>query len=404
MTQPPRLNPQSGGEAPAGLSHLGRIIAVASGKGGVGKSTVSTNLALALAAQGLRVGLVDADLYGPSIPGMLGVPTDSPPAMTPERKVVPALAHGIKVISMGMLTGDDKPAILRGPMVTKYLRMFITDVDWGQLDVLLLDLPPGTGDIQLTLAQAFPLSGAVVVSTPQDVSLKIARRGLRMLEQVKVPILGIVENMSGFTCPSCGEVTHIFHHGGAERIAVELRVPFLGAVPLDPAVVDCGDAGKPLVAAYPDSPAAAAYRSIASKVAKATGGAPGLATPFDWDWTSGAGAPAGTPEAARADGNPELPLALERSGNRLVITWQDGQRQEIHPRDLRLSCRCAACVDEMSGKPLLDPASVPLDVLPRRVWSLGNYALGLAFSDGHQSGIFTFGHLRGMQAAESEDV
>ncbi len=163
-----------------GMARLGQIIAVASGKGGVGKSTVSTNLALALAAMGARVGLVDADLYGPSVPGMLGIETGKPPSMSPLRKVIPAQAHGIKVISMGMLTGDDKPAVLRGPMVAKYLQMFMLEVEWGTLDFLVLDLPPDTGDTQLTLAQSFPLTGAVVVTTPQDVSLKIARRGIRM--------------------------------------------------------------------------------------------------------------------------------------------------------------------------------------------------------------------------------
>jgi len=187
-----------------------RMIAISSGKGGTGKSTVTANVAVAMADAGWAVGVVDADIYGPSIPRMLGIATGRP-AMTPDEKVVPAEAQGVKVISMAMLTDDDKPAILRGPMVTKYLQMFVRQVDWGALDILLLDLPPGTGDIQLTLAQAFPLSGAVVVSTPQDVSLKIARRGLRMMEQVSVPILGVIENMSGFTCPSCGTVTHIFH-------------------------------------------------------------------------------------------------------------------------------------------------------------------------------------------------
>lgn len=234
-----------------------RMIAVSSGKGGVGKSTVTANIAVAMTEAGLRVGIVDADIYGPSIPGILGVPAGKP-AMTPGGMIEPAMAHGIRVISMGMLTDDDSPAILRGPMVTKYLQSFVRQVDWGDTQVLLLDLPPGTGDIQLTLAQAFPLAGAVVVSTPQDVSLKIARRGLRMMEQVKVPILGVIENMSGFTCPSCGTLTHIFHQGGGEAIAQELGVPFLGKVPLDPAVVDCGDDGVPLLKAAPDGPAAAA--------------------------------------------------------------------------------------------------------------------------------------------------
>ena len=401
---PPTLAQETSGGS-ENLPGIGRILAVASGKGGVGKSTVTTNLALALAGQGLSVGIVDADLYGPSIPGMLGVPTNEPPRIGPDDKVIPAEAHGVKVISMGMLTGDDKPAILRGPMVAKYLRMFITEVAWGGVDVLLLDLPPGTGDVQLTLAQAFPLSGAVIVTTPQDVSLKIARRGLRMMEQVKVPILGIVENMSGFTCPSCGTVTHIFHQGGGERIAGDLGVPFLGAVPLDPSVVDCGDAGKPLVVAQPEAPAAEAYRAIAAGIAGGAAGDAGLELPFDWNWAENTGAPAGHPEAARPDGTAEVPLAITRPDARtLAITWADGAETRHDVRDLRLACRCAQCVDEMSGRALLDPASVPLDVAPTRVWSLGNYAIGIAFSDGHQSGIYPFTTLRRLEAAEAEDV
>lgn len=379
------------------LAHLGRIIAIASGKGGVGKSTVTANLAVTLAQRGLRVGLVDADLYGPSIPGMLGIPLGAPPTTSPSGKIIPAEAHGVKVISMGMLTGDDNPAVLRGPMVTKYLRMFVTQVEWGELDVLLLDLPPGTGDTQLTLAQSFPLTGAVVVSTPQDVSLKIARRGLRMLEQVNVPILGIIENMSGFTCPSCGDVTHIFHQGGGARIASSLDVPYLGAIPLDPAIVDGGDSGVPLMAAASDSPAAQTYAEIADRLIGDMASAAGL-PPFDWDVATGEGrpAPAGNEVAGR-------PLALDHDVTGLTIRWADGV-QKIDPRDLRLACRCAACRDEMTGKPLLEPDKVPLDVVPTRIWSVGNYALGIAFSDGHQSGIYTFPVLRGIESAEAEDV
>ena len=388
-----------------GMAHLGQIIAVASGKGGVGKSTVSTNLALALAAQGAAVGLVDTDLYGPSVPGMLGIKTGKGPSMSPAGKVIPAQAHGIKVISMGMLTDDDKPAVLRGPMVSKYLRMFILDVEWGTLDYLILDLPPGTGDTQLTLAQSFPLTGAVIVSTPQDVSLKIARRGIRMMEQVKVPILGIVENMSGFTCPSCGEVTHIFHQGGGEKMAASLGVPFLGAVPLDPSIVDCGDEGRPMVIAHPDTPAAQSYRDIAAILSGRARAKAGMPTPFDWHWSEDASIPKPAPEAGHAGGAAEIPVALDRrDGRTLVVHWQDGHDQQIDVRDLRLSCRCAACIDEMSGRAVLDPARVPLNITPSRIWSLGNYAIGVSFSDGHQSGIYTFGHLRGMKAAEVEDV
>jgi ATP-binding protein involved in chromosome partitioning len=379
-----------------------KLIAISSGKGGVGKSTVTANIAVAMAAMGLRVGVVDADIYGPSIPGMLGIAGNRPPAMSPAKKIIPAEAFGVKVMSMGMLSDDDSPAILRGPMVTKYLQMFVSQVEWGELDVLLLDLPPGTGDIQLTLAQAFPLTGAVVVSTPQDVSLKIARRGLRMMEQVKVPILGVVENMSGFACGSCGTVTHIFSEGGGEAIAAELGVPFLGAVPIEAAVVDSGDAGVPLVASHPESAAAQAYMRIAATLAGGAGAHAGLKLPFDWDVAGGAGKPADAP--AVADGSAVVVTGLDHDETGLTIRWQDGHEQLIAARELRLNCRCAACRDEISGAPLLDPSSVPLSVTPTRIWSLGNYALGIAFSDGHSSGIYTFAALRGLQSAGVEDV
>ncbi|WP_276321533.1 P-loop NTPase [Palleronia sediminis] len=377
------------------------MIAISSGKGGVGKSTVTANIAVAMADAGLSVGVVDADIYGPSIPRMLGVSTDKP-AMSPDGKVIPAQAHGVKVISMAMLTDDDKPAILRGPMVTKYLQMFVRQVDWGQLDVMLLDLPPGTGDIQLTLAQAFPLTGAVVVSTPQDVSLKIARRGLRMMEQVNVPILGVIENMSGFTCPDCGSVTHIFHQGGGAAIADEIGVAFLGAVPLDPTVVDCGDDGRPLVRAAPSSPAAQAYRDIARALAAGKDHMAGIATPFAWTLADGAGKPA--PAAPLTDGPRDRLVAIDHDDGALVLDWADGSRQRLADRDLRLACTCAKCRDEMTGKRLLDPANVPLDLSLLRVWSVGNYALGMTFSDGHESGIYPFGALREMAGTELEDV
>lgn len=384
--------------APAGPR---RMIAVSSGKGGVGKSTVTVNLAVAMARAGLRVGIVDADVYGPSIPGMLGISGNAPPTMGPDRRVMPSEAHGVRIISMAMLTDDDQPSILRGPMVTKYLRMFVGQVAWGELDILLLDLPPGTGDIQLTLAQSFPLTGAVVVSTPQDVSLKIARRGLRMMEQVHVPILGVIENMSGFTCPTCGEVSHIFHQGGGAAIATELGVPFLGKVPLDPAIVDSGDDGVPLVVAHPDSPAAQAYCRIAAALSAGQSAAGGVALPFDWNVATGAGKPAPVP----ATGGPQdLPCAFDLGAAGLEILWADGETRGIPARDLRIACPCAACRDEVTGARLLDPEAVPLTVAPTRIWSVGNYAIGIAFSDGHGSGIYTYQAVRRMQGAETEDV
>src|SRR5664279_5668656 len=251
--------------APEKLPGIKHIIAVGSGKGGVGKSTVSVNLALALQQTGARVGLVDADVLGPSIPVMLGLPAGRP-EMYPNGKLMPAERYGLKVVSMGMLTGDDSPAILRGPMVSKYLRMFIDDVQWGQLDYLILDLAPGTGDTQLTLAQSFPLSGAVIVTTPQEVSLKIARRGLRMFETVHVPILGIIENMSIFICPHCNKGTNVFGQGGGERMSSQLGVAFLGEIPLDAEIVTSGDEGRPIVLERPNSFAAQAFLRLAAAV------------------------------------------------------------------------------------------------------------------------------------------
>lgn len=255
------------GRAPAGNVLVGvkNTIAVASGKGGVGKSTVAANLALALAQSGARTGLMDCDIYGPSAPTMFGISRQ--PQISPEKKVLPIEAHGIKLMSMGFLATADSPVIWRGPMVHGILQQFLTVVEWGELDYLVLDLPPGTGDAQLTLTQSAPLSGAVIVTTPQDVSLIDARKGLKMFEQVRVPVLGVIENMSGFACPHCGKETDIFKRGGGARTAQELSVPFLGAVPIDAEVVISGDGGVPIVAKNPDSVAAKAFLGIAKAVA-----------------------------------------------------------------------------------------------------------------------------------------
>jgi ATP-binding protein involved in chromosome partitioning len=245
----------------AGIQH---IIAVASGKGGVGKSTTAVNLALALSGLGLKVGLLDADIYGPSIPRLLAI--TGKPETTPEKKLNPMQKFGLKVMSMGFVVAEDTPMIWRGPMVMSAITQLLREVDWGQLDVLVCDLPPGTGDAQLTMAQSVPLSGAVIVSTPQDIALIDARKGLNMFRKVDVPVLGIVENMSYFTCPHCGGRSDIFAHGGARHEAEKMQTPFLGEIPLDIAIRETSDAGTPIVAAQPDSPHSGAYRAVAEQV------------------------------------------------------------------------------------------------------------------------------------------
>jgi ATP-binding protein involved in chromosome partitioning len=388
---------QSAGEPQAEkLPGIRHIVAVGSGKGGVGKSTISVNLALALQQSGFQAGLVDADILGPSVPVLLGLPRGEPPAVNADGRAIPAQRWGLRVMSMGMLTGDDAPAILRGPMVTKYLQMFVGGVAWGKLDYLILDLPPGTGDTQLTLAQSTPLSGAIIVTTPQDVSLNIARRGLRMFEKVQVPILGVVENMSTFACPHCGKTTDIFRRGGGGRMAAQLAVPFLGEIPLDPDIVTSGDEGWPIVVSKPQSASSDAYRAIAERVATQLQGATVAALkPFVWNWQTDEGSPGWKESAVSGGGSRTTPVGFQRKNPRtLSVLWQDGSQQEIDVRDLRLACHCAGCVNEMSGRKTLDPKSVRADVAPKAITSVGNYAIGVSFDDGHSSGIYSFDHLR----------
>lgn len=239
-------------------------VAVASGKGGVGKSTVAVNMAVVLAQSGARVGLLDADIYGPNVPTMMGV-AHLPPQIQ-EGRLTPAEAYGVKVMSIGFLVKPDQPLIWRGPMLHSAIRQFLTDVDWGELDYLIVDLPPGTGDAALSLAQSLPLSGSVIVTLPQQVSLDDARRGLEMFRQLNVPVFGVVENMSYLELPD-GQRMDVFGSGGGERLASESNVPFIGAIPMDPSVRQGGDAGKPVVIASPDSPVAKALRSMAENVA-----------------------------------------------------------------------------------------------------------------------------------------
>jgi len=239
------------------------VVAVASGKGGVGKSTVAANLAVALGQLGHRVGLLDVDIYGPSVPMMFGI--DERPRLDGNR-ILPFEKHGIRVMSLGFLLDIDTPVIWRGPMVMRAIEQMLGDVEWGDLDVMILDMPPGTGDAQLTVTQKVPLSGAVIVTTPQDVALIDARKGLAMFRKVNVPVIGIVENMSVFVCPHCGESTHIFRKDGGKRTAELLGVELLGSIPLDPAIVEGGDAGIPISVAAPDGPHAQAFRQVAEAV------------------------------------------------------------------------------------------------------------------------------------------
>jgi ATP-binding protein involved in chromosome partitioning len=264
---PPRAQPAHGqGSAPAkpGIPGIETIIAVASGKGGVGKSTTSVNLALGLSLNGLKVGILDADIYGPSMPRLLGI--TGRPQMIGGKTLVPMQGHGLKVMSIGFLVEEDTPMIWRGPMVISALTQMMREVAWGELDVLVVDMPPGTGDAQLTMAQQVPLAGAVIVSTPQDLALIDARKGLNMFRRVDVPVLGLIENMSYFICPDCGNRHDIFGHGGARREAERIGVPFLGEVPLQMVIRETSDSGMPVIVSEPDGQVAGIYREIAGKV------------------------------------------------------------------------------------------------------------------------------------------
>jgi ATP-binding protein involved in chromosome partitioning len=265
MDASPKAAQRPAAPTPVSYPGLGRIIAVSSGKGGVGKSTVATNLAVALAQAGNRVGVMDADIYGPNIPRMLGL-NGAPPVLN--NKIIPLQAHGIKVISLGVMIPRDQPAIWRGPIVMKIVTQFLQDVDWGTLDYLIVDMPPGTGDAQLSLVQATRVHGAIIVTTPQEVSVGDALRGVKMFETVKVPVLGIVENMSWYECPHCGKPSPIFGSGGGQRLADEVGLPLLAQIPLDPRIVVGGDSGAPAVVAAPDSPAAKALTAFAGRIAE----------------------------------------------------------------------------------------------------------------------------------------
>jgi ATP-binding protein involved in chromosome partitioning len=269
LGKPAGQKPGGSQSAPtAQIPGIRAIVAVASGKGGVGKSTTAVNLAFALKQQGVRVGLLDADVYGPSLPRMTGL--SGPPDSKDGKIIEPLVAHGVPCMSIGFLVPDDTPTIWRGPMVMGALEQLLRDVNWGELDLLLVDMPPGTGDAQLTMAQRVPLTGSVIVSTPQDVALSDVRKGINMFKTVKVPVFGIIENMSFYLCPHCGERSEIFGHGGARQTAEELGTDFLGEIPLHISIRETSDAGTPIVIAQPDSEFAKAYFDLAKMVAQKT--------------------------------------------------------------------------------------------------------------------------------------
>jgi ATP-binding protein involved in chromosome partitioning len=346
------------------------IVPVASGKGGVGKSTVSANLAVALANLGAKVGLMDADIYGPSIPRIMGV--EAPAGGNPNR-FVPPVAHGVKVVSMGFFLPPGEAVIWRGPMLHKAVEQFLGQVEWGELDYLIVDLPPGTGDVQLSLCQMIPLTGAAVVSTPQDVALNIAEKAVLMFNKLHTPVLGLVENMSGFTCRKCGEHEDIFGSGGARRYALERGLPFLGEIPLATSIRETSDTGRPIVIADPTSPSARAFVKVAENLAAQVSVR-----------ASGQG----------ADARP-IPKKIElRTRQQLFVQWSDGKESILESRALRLACPCAQCVDEVTGQKRLEPASVAADVWPQEISPVGRYALHFQWSDGHRTGIYTFEQLR----------
>ncbi|HEY3381091.1 MAG TPA: Mrp/NBP35 family ATP-binding protein [Vicinamibacterales bacterium] len=252
------------GSAQAPIPGVKNIVAIGAGKGGVGKTTLAVNLAVALAKLGSRVGMIDGDIYGPNVPMMLGIQGQ---LMAEDEKILPAEKHGIKVVSMGFLTNDDAPVIWRGPMLHSVVKQFFHEVKWGELDYLIIDMPPGTGDVALSLSQTVPVAGAIVVTTPQEVSLADSRRAVRMYEKLNIPVLGIIENMSYFVCPNCEHESDIFGRGGGERTAEAMNVPFLGRIPIYEPIRRGGDAGQPLVIAEPDAPATRAFMSAAEQLA-----------------------------------------------------------------------------------------------------------------------------------------
>jgi ATP-binding protein involved in chromosome partitioning len=361
---PPAAPAPTGMRQSQGVPGVKHIIAVASGKGGVGKSTVAVNLALGFQAIGLKAGILDADIYGPSQPRLLGI--TGKPVPGKDKKLVPMENYGLKVMSMGFMVDEGTPIVWRGPMVVGALNQMLREVAWGDLDVLVIDMPPGTGDVQLTIAQQVPLAGAVIVSTPQDLALIDARKGLAMFKKVNVPLLGIVENMSYFIAPDTGARYDIFGHGGARAEAEKLEVPFLGEVPLTIEVRETSDSGRPVTATAPDSPSAQAFRDIAAKA-----------------WA----------ELERVQGKGMKPPGLEvvHGGEALRVTFATKDVHELPAEMLRVMSPSA----EVQGHSKEQRVTVggKRNVKIKELRGVGNYAVRIVFDDGHDTGLFVWSYL-----------
>lgn len=378
---------------PTSIKHF---LAVHSNKGGVGKSSLACNLACGMAARGMRVGLLDGDIHGPSAGLMLGETGRPDPAG--EGFVYPLEARGIRFISMANLVTESTPLIWRGAMVHSVLSQFLNQVLWGVLDVLVIDLPPGTGDASLTLAQAVPLSGLVVVTTPQELSVADTARGLNAFRQMRVPILGLVENMSSFSCSHCGEESPLFGQSVADWFCEELDVPLLTRLPVDPSLPGACDEGSPLVVTKPDHPMSRRLMSLVDQLLMKLEADQGVHL-FHLEWRDLPADKRQDEPRELAGGELLLQAVWQASARELALLFLDGTRLLLTPRELRLACPCAACVDEWSGRPLLAAERVSEAIALTRLESVGRYALRLYFDDGHDSGLYSFERLRSLVKA-----
>lgn len=362
----PTITPRTAAQ-PLGIPGIKHLVAVASGKGGVGKSTTAVNLALGLQAIGLKAGIMDADIYGPSQPRLLGL--SGKPQVNEQNKLRPMEGYGLKAMSMGFMVDEGTPVVWRGPMVVQALNQMLREVMWGELDALIIDMPPGTGDVQLTMAQQVPLSGAVIVSTPQDLALIDARKGLAMFQRVNVPVLGLIENMSYFLCPSCGTRSDIFGHGGAELEAQKLGLPFLGGIPLHMEIRERSDSGRPIVATAPDSAQARIYREIAARV---------------WG------------EVQKAAGSAEKApdLMVSPGSDVLYVAFDNGEKHDLTAEMLRVMSPSAEVQGHSPEQRVTLPNKKTVRISELR--PIGNYAVRIVFDDKHDTGLFTWDYLRAL--------